>query len=248
MFFVLLLALVRADFDAGSLLLDGSTLVPTLPAAQVHTVDWKIPALPNHIFVNVGDSVVFTWEGLHGVVMLGDSNSYSTCAVNLGYYMAPSTFGGSYTWQATTPGDFYFACPVDNGAHCIAGMRLWITVSSPAMILTAISGSLDINWGPPACSMCGASCTTIYNFGGVCNANLNCVARKLIPPVCGTACPILSCGIAPTCLAPTFLFNPTDANGCPMCPMCTAAPCIGSGCLSSLRCCPQGGFACCRVC
>lgn len=236
MFIVLLIALASADADLGlgNLLLDASGLVPVLPAAQLHTVNWQIPVAPNHITINAGDSVQFTWTGFHGVVMFTDSNGASTCAVNLASTMSAPADGGLFIWQANTPGEFYFACPV--GDHCMQGMQLWVSVIAPIAIPIDFGSSLAINWGP-VCSVCGASCLmTLSNTFGVCNANFNCVARRLLPPICANGCPILSCGIAPLCLAPELLFNPTDINGCPMCPTCTSTPCIGLACLP---CCPQ---------
>lgn len=240
-----------ADADDGNFLLDTSGIVPILPAAQVHAVNWQIPVSPNHITINVGDSVLFQWTGMHGVVMFPDATTASNCAVSGANSLSPIlNNGGSFSWLANTAGDFYFACPVGNGAHCQAGMHLWVTVVNPVATPLAISGSLGLAWGT-GCTLCGASCLTLSTGAlGVCNANLNCVVRRFIPPICGTVCPALSCGIAPTCLGSSVLFNPTDATGCPMCPICTATsailPCIGGAC-NPLPCCPlviPQGFSC----
>jgi hypothetical protein len=54
-------------------------------------------------------------------------------------------------------------------------------------------------------------------------------------------------------LAPNFLFTPTDAAGCPTCPVCTAnpVPCIGDFC-NPWPCCPSpiplGYIGTCRQC
>jgi plastocyanin len=261
--FVLMFALARADLDDGNFLPDfggdesGSFLLrtsdiipglPILPAAQVHTVNWQIPVVPNHITINLGDSVQFNWVGIHGVVMFPSNIFASTCAVNAATYLSPVKNGGSYTWTSSSIGDFYFACPVNNGGHCMQGMMLWVSVVNPPSSAIAFTGDLAINWGLPSCSICGASCLTAANFLGVCNSNFNCVAPSLFPPVCGPTCPALSCGISPICLSPNFLFTPSDASGCPTCPVCTSnpVPCIGEGCLP-FPCCPliiPQGFTC----
>jgi plastocyanin len=255
MFIFLLFALASADADNLNLIpdaddgLDTDALVPILPAAQVHLVSWQIPTAPNHITINVGDSVQFTWTGMHGLVMFSDANGASACAVNNAISLAPIANGGVFTWLANAAGDFYFACPVDGGRHCLAGMNLWVTVVNPALLPLAVSGSLAINWeSTVGCTICGASCLMpLINTLGVCNANLNCMARTLIPPICGTTCPLLACGIPPICAAGSYLFNPLDVNNCPTCPICTASSCVGAACLP---CCPLVvplGFSC-RAC
>jgi plastocyanin len=262
---VLMFALANADAvlpdldldSAGTFLLETNDLVPLLPTAQVYSVNWMIPVSPNHITINVGDSVMFSWIGMHGLVMFGDANGASLCDIAGATSLSPIMDGGSFTWTAATAGDFYFACPVNNGGHCMQGMNLWVTVVTPVGLPLAITGNLGITWGN-GCTLCGASCLSSLALGGlgVCNSNLNCVARKLIPPICGNAgCPILSCGLPPLCLGNTFLFTPTDARGCPICPVCstsniisptTYVPCVGDACVP-LPCCPliiPEGYVC----
>jgi len=41
--------------------------------------------------------------------------------------LAPTSYGGVYTWTATAPGKYVFACTV--GDHCLAGQKIEVTVA-----------------------------------------------------------------------------------------------------------------------
>jgi len=88
----------------------------TSTVGQNHSITWTIPVSPNHITVNAGDSVIFNWQGMHDVVLLPNSGAFSSCLVSQAKTLIPVASGANANSK------------VANGAHCKAGMKLWVTV------------------------------------------------------------------------------------------------------------------------
>lgn len=74
-----------------------------------------------------GDTVTFSWEGLHGVVKIPTGECPESFEDNEEVtVLAPETVGGTYVWTAGEPGTVWVACPV--GLHCVNGQNIKITV------------------------------------------------------------------------------------------------------------------------
>mmetsp|Transcript_15873 Transcript_15873/g.31603 ORF Transcript_15873/g.31603 Transcript_15873/m.31603 type:complete len:194 (-) Transcript_15873:149-730(-) len=89
-------------------------------------VDWIIPdgdAL-TPLSVSVGDSLTFTWNGYHNVLIHPTGTCEETGAKELG---GPSDSGVEYTFTAEDVGTVTFAC--DIGEHCESGQILVVTVT-----------------------------------------------------------------------------------------------------------------------
>lgn len=73
--------------------------------------------------VNTGDNVRFEWSGQHGVdaVPSGDCPTQFRNNPQVKTIAAVSN-GGTFTWKASSPGTFYFACPVSD--HCAEGGQI----------------------------------------------------------------------------------------------------------------------------
>ncbi|XP_010258754.1 PREDICTED: uclacyanin-2-like [Nelumbo nucifera] len=72
----------------------------------------------------VGDTLVFSYGGLHSLAEVSKSD-YDSC--NIGNYIRLSSNGNDVV-KLSQPGQRYFLCPTSN--HCDEGMKLAITVSS----------------------------------------------------------------------------------------------------------------------
>ena len=95
-------------------------------------IDWIFPGpqgLPS-ISANIGDTLVFRWEGFHNVY-IAPSNSCDSLAsgINLG-----ASSPVRYTVQAGDEGGIVFACEVPG--HCQAGMLLPVDVGQTGAPLT----------------------------------------------------------------------------------------------------------------
>ena len=75
----------------------------------------------------MGDTVTFTWQGGHNVAII-PTTTCPVMGIGSGIKMlAPTSYGGVYTWTATAPGKYVFACTV--GDHCLAGQKIEVTVA-----------------------------------------------------------------------------------------------------------------------
>ena len=115
------------------------TAAPTMRRGQTEStppreiaIDWIFPGpqgLPS-ISANIGDTLVFRWEGFHNVY-IAPSNSCDSLA-------SGSNLGASspvrYTVQAGDEGGIVFACEVPG--HCQAGMLLSVDVGQTGAPLT----------------------------------------------------------------------------------------------------------------
>jgi len=89
-------------------------------------VDWIIPdgdAL-TPLSVSVGDSLTFTWNGYHNVLIHPTGTCEEAGAKEVG---GPSDSGVEYTFTAEDVGTVTFAC--DIGDHCEEGQILVVTVT-----------------------------------------------------------------------------------------------------------------------
>ena len=90
-------------------------------------MDWFIPAGDSFppMTVNVGDTIIFNWAGLHNVVIHPTGDCSEAGAISVG-----TQSGASYTFTDADVGDLEFVC--DIGTHCEVGMRVTITVQNGA--------------------------------------------------------------------------------------------------------------------
>lgn len=106
----------------------------TTSAAEI-PLDWAIPAshqpYPTEN-VNVGDSILFNWMGLHNVYSLNAPVCPAMFSTENSVELAPSAPMGSYVWTAEAPGIYYFACQI--GDHCSDGMLISIIVGEGAAL------------------------------------------------------------------------------------------------------------------
>ncbi|KAL4434479.1 hypothetical protein ABPG75_000920 [Micractinium tetrahymenae] len=101
-----------------------TTTMPTPPTGKTITIDpWTLPGGPVPPFgtraAKVGDSAMFVFQGLHGLFQIpsGTCPQTFTDTPPLKQIMAP-TNNGRATVMFTTPGTFWYACPVPG--HCPA--------------------------------------------------------------------------------------------------------------------------------
>ncbi|KAK9055898.1 hypothetical protein SSX86_026985 [Deinandra increscens subsp. villosa] len=94
---------------------------------------------------NVGDTLLFTYSGSHGVNVISKSD-YDNCVTS---NALDSYTGGTTTINLKQPGPMYFACPTFG--HCSTGMKLAINVvSQSSNSPTTTTPSDDNNSSPPS--------------------------------------------------------------------------------------------------
>jgi len=126
------------------------------PAPHVVPVTWTIPVSPNHLNLTVGDSLQIKWGGPipHSVLSL-DNTSFASCSLGSGKTLASQATAGSFTWNASAPGNFFLVCGVPG--HCQAGMKLSVNVApaaprklSPGMVCTPLNCPFIPVCNPPS--------------------------------------------------------------------------------------------------
>jgi len=87
---------------------------------------WGMPA--TSVCVQPGTRVEFQYSGSsHNVVQLASRTEFDSCSIPAG---STSGTAGPFTFQADSPGTFYFACGVGAGVHCSSGgMKAEVVVS-----------------------------------------------------------------------------------------------------------------------
>ena len=102
-----------------------STTGPSQNASKTVQMDWFVPSESSFppMTVNVGDTVVFNWNGVHNVYIHPTGNCTDTGRVLVG-----TVSGASYSFTQADVGEMEFVCNV--GTHCENGMRVTFSVQS----------------------------------------------------------------------------------------------------------------------
>ncbi|KAH7863496.1 hypothetical protein Vadar_018174 [Vaccinium darrowii] len=135
-------------------------LILLLAAPAVHAVQHNIPWSQGTNYAGstyssqtytVGDTLLFTYGGSHGVDVVTQSD-YDNC--NSGNALN-SYSGGQTTITLSSAGPMYFMCPTSG--HCQSGMKLGITVVSAASTTTPSTGTSPAVTTPSSSSSSGSS-------------------------------------------------------------------------------------------
>ncbi|KAM7261195.1 hypothetical protein ACFE04_026670 [Oxalis oulophora] len=101
---------------------------------------------------NVGDTLLFTYTGLHSVDVLSSKSDYDACSSS---NTVKSYTDGNSTIPLDKAGSIYFICPTSG--HCANGMKLAITVASSSTTPTTPSTGSGTTASPPPPPPSGAS-------------------------------------------------------------------------------------------
>ena len=161
------------------------TETTTVSAQREIAMDWFVPTGDSFppMIVNVGDTLVFYWEGFHNVYIhpTGDCTQTGRSAVG---FMS----GTVYTFAEEDVGELEFACDVGN--HCENGMRVTVTVVSvdnqltisPSVAPSVLSNNnpttIEMAWFvPPSGSFppmtVNVGDTIVFNWGGFHNVYIH---------------------------------------------------------------------------
>ena len=101
-------------------------------AATTHNVAWQLSPPQTTYYVAVGDTVTFSWSGIHNVLEAPDQTAYDACDVS-GATAVSSGASTSASVSFPTVADVgtkYYYCTVGGGSHCSSGQKITVHVSA----------------------------------------------------------------------------------------------------------------------
>ena len=86
--------------------------------------------------VSAGTNAVFKWREVHNVWLLPNKAAYDACDFSQARELASSSVH-EYTYTASAPGIFYFACEITQ--HCIVNHKMALTVTTAGQCVDTIA-------------------------------------------------------------------------------------------------------------
>jgi hypothetical protein len=102
-----------------------------LPSKTITIDPWRLGQKYPNQSASVGDSIYFKWTGTHGVYEIPSSScpsDFKPSSSNGISVVQAAKASGTADYKFGKAGTYWFACPVNQGAHCNGGMLIKVVV------------------------------------------------------------------------------------------------------------------------